>query len=114
MERDLLSKVLDTEREIQAKVESERKRLQEKIEKARKEAEKRVMQEEAALREELEKSVLKAEQIAKKKAGDILEAAARRAEKLRSLSDEALHRIVIKYLDSILPGRPIDRPNVQS
>lgn len=103
MERDLLSKVLEAEREIQAKIESEKKRLEEKIEKARKEAEERVLQEEAVLREQLEKSVRKAEEIAKEKAANILEAAGRRAEYLRSLSDEALQRIVMKYIDSILP-----------
>jgi vacuolar-type H+-ATPase subunit H len=113
MERDLLSKVLDTEREIQAKIESEKKRQAEKIEKARKEAEERVMREETMLHEQLEKSVREAKEIADEKAADILEAAVRRADNLRGLSDEALQRIVIKYIDSILPGRPIDRPNVK-
>lgn len=103
MERDMLSKVLDTEREIQAKIESEKKRHEEKIEKAGKEAGERVLQEEAALREQLEKSVREAEEIAKGKAADIMEAAGRRAETLRSLSDDALQRIVMKYIDSILP-----------
>jgi len=112
MERDLLSKVLDAEKEIQAKIESEKKRLEEKIEKARKEAEERVLREETALREQLKESVCKAEEIAEEKAGEILEAAARRVENLRSLTDEALQRIVMKYIDSILPGGRIDRPNV--
>jgi len=103
MERDLLNKVLVTEREIQAKIESEKKRCVEKIEKARKEAQKRVHQEEAMLRVQLEKSVCKAEGIAEKKAADILEAAVRRAENLRSLPDAALQKIVMKYLDRILP-----------
>ena len=104
MERDLLSKILDTEREIQAKIESVKERQAERIEKARKEAGERVLQEEAALREQLENSVLKAEKIAEEKAADILEASARRAENLRSLPDEVLQGIVIKYIDSVLPG----------
>ena len=74
-----------------------------KIQQAMSVPEEVVMQEEATLREQLEKSVLNAEKIAGVKAGDILEAAARRAEKLRSLPDEALQRIVMKYIDSILP-----------
>jgi vacuolar-type H+-ATPase subunit H len=113
MERDLLSKVLDTERAIQAKIEYEKKRQAEKIQKAGEMAEDRVMQEETALREQLEISVRKAEEIAKEKAADILDAAARRAETLRNLPDEALQRIILKYLDGILPGRPVDRPNVK-
>ena len=103
MERDLLDKVLEAEREIQAKIESEKKRLQERLEKARKVANERVAQEETTLRRQLENSVREAEEIAAKKAGDILEAAARRAESLRGLPDEALQRIVMKYIDSILP-----------
>ena len=114
MERDLLSKVIKTEREIQAKIESEKKRHEVRIEKAGKEAEERVLQEEAAHSEQLEKSVCEAEEIAKEKAADVLETAARRAENLRGLPDEALQKIVMKYIDSILPGRPIDRPNVKS
>lgn len=114
MERDLLSKILDTEREIQTKIESEKKRYAEAILKAKKEAEEKIVQEEAELREQLEKSVCKAEKIAEEKAVDILEAAARRADNLRSLPDEALQRIVMKYIDSILPGRLIDRQNVKS
>lgn len=39
MGKDLLSKVLDTEREIQAKIESQKKQQTEEIEKARIEAE---------------------------------------------------------------------------
>ena len=103
MERDLLSKILDTEREIQAKIESEKKRCAEALLKARKEAEEKIVQEEAVLREQLEKSVRKAEEIAEKRAAEILEAAARRAENLRSLPDEVLQKIVMKYIDSILP-----------
>jgi vacuolar-type H+-ATPase subunit H len=103
MERDLLSKILDTEREIQAKIESEKKRRVETIEKARKEADERVMQEEAALREQFETSVRETEKVAEEKAGVILEAAARRATNLRGLSDEVLQKIVMKYIDSILP-----------
>jgi vacuolar-type H+-ATPase subunit H len=113
MERDLLSKVLDNEREIQAKIESEEKQCAEKIEKARKDAEERVVQEEAVLCEQLEKSIREAEETADEKAGETLKAAARRAEYLRSLPDEALQRIVMKYIDSILPGRLIDRSNVK-
>ena len=112
MERDLLSKVLEAEREIQAKIESEKKRLEEKIENARKEAEERVLQEEAVLSEQLKESVCRAEKISEEKAGESLEAAALRAENLRSLTDEALQRIVMKYIDSILPGGRIDRSNV--
>jgi vacuolar-type H+-ATPase subunit H len=103
MERDLLGKVLDTEREIQAKIESEKKRREETIEKAGKEAEERVMQEEAMLREQFEKYVHEAEEIAREKAVDVMEAATRRAENLRGLTDEVLQRIVLKYIDSILP-----------
>jgi len=113
MERDLLSKVLETEREIQAKIEFEKKQCAEKLEKDGKEAEERILREEAALREQLNKAVCKAEEISEEKAADILKAATKRAERLRSLPDEALQRVVMKYIDSILPGGRIDRPNVK-
>lgn len=104
MERDLLSKVLKAEKEIQAKIESEKKRCAEALLKARKEAEEKVVQEEAVLCEQSESSVQESEEIAEKRAAEILETAARRAESLRSLPDEALQKIVMKYIDSILPG----------
>jgi len=113
MERDLLGKVLETEREIQAKIESEKKRCTEKLKKVAEEAEEGVLREEAALREQLNESACKAEKTAEEKAADILEAATQRAERLRGLSDEALQRIILKYIDSILPGGRIDRPNVK-
>lgn len=104
MGRDLLGKVLDTEREIQEKIESEKKRHEKKLEQARKEAEERVLKEEASLRGELERKVREAEEASAARAAEILEAASLRAETLRSMSDEDLQRIVTKYIDSILPG----------
>ena len=107
MNKDLLSKVLNTEREIQAKIGSEKKLQEEKLEKARKEASDRAIQVEAELRGQLNESVRKAGEAAEKMAADILEAAARRAESLRSVPEEVLQSIVIKYIDSILPrGAP--------
>ena len=100
----MLSKVLKAEKEIQAKIESEKKRCAEALLKARKEAEEKVVQEEAVLCEQSESSVQESEEIAEKRAAEILETAARRAENVRNLPDEALQKIVMKYIDSILPG----------
>ena len=104
MQRDLLSKVLEAEKEIQAKIESERKQCAEALLKAGKKAEEKVLEEEAILREQSESSVQESEEIAEKRAAEILEAAARRAENVRSLPEEALQKIVMKYIESILPG----------
>jgi vacuolar-type H+-ATPase subunit H len=104
MERDLLSKVLEAEKEIQAKIESKKKQCAEALLRARKEAEEKVVQEEAVLREQSECAVQESEEIAEKRAAEILETAKLRAEIVRSLPDEALQKIVMKYIDSILPG----------
>jgi vacuolar-type H+-ATPase subunit H len=104
MERDLLNKVLEAEKEIQAKIESEKKRCAETLLKARKEAEEKVAREESILREQRESFFKKSEEIAEKKAAGILEAAVRKAANIRSLADETLQKIVMKYIDSNLSG----------
>jgi vacuolar-type H+-ATPase subunit H len=102
MERGLLNKVVEAEREIQAKIESEKKRCDEQLERARLKADERVRQEEAFLLEQCAGSVREAEENARKKAADIVENAARRAEKLKGLSDEALQKVAMKFIGIIM------------
>ena len=113
MERDLLGKVIEAEREILTKIESAKKSCDERIEKARREAEEKVLQEEAVLRGQCERLVREAEESAGERAAEIIEAAARKSERLKKLPDDSLQRIIMKYIGRILPGERDDSPHVK-
>lgn len=113
MERGLLGKVVEAERQIQERIDSEKKRWEEELQKVRREAEEKIRQEEASLSEQCEKSVREAEKSAEERASAILDAAAVKAAKLKDLNDEVLKQIVMKYIHRLLPGACHDRPHVQ-
>jgi len=104
MENSILAKIIQTEGEIQEKIETARKRCTEQIQRLKEEAEKRIAHEESLVREQCRRSLEEAGLPAQQKASAILEAAARKAEQLRGLDDEALKQIIMKHIVSILPG----------
>jgi vacuolar-type H+-ATPase subunit H len=103
MERGLLARVVEAEREILAKIESAKKGCDERLDEARRKSEERIALEKALIQEENERSLQEAEEIAGERAAKILETAGNSAARLRSLSDETLEQIAIKYLNRILP-----------
>ena len=103
MERGLLARVVEAEREILAKIESEKKRCDERLEEAKKKAEELIAQEKILIQAENARSVHEAEKHAEEEAAKVLEASNLKAARLRSLSDEALQKIIVKYLKRILP-----------
>ena len=103
MERGLLARVVETEREILAKIESEKKKCDERLEEARKKAEGLIAREMALIQEENARSVREAEKHAEEEAAKVLEASKLRAERLGSIADEVLQDIIVKYLKRILP-----------
>ena len=103
MERGLLARVVEAEREILAKIESEKKRCDERLEEAKRKAEELIAQEKTLIQEENARSVHEAEKRAGEEAARILEASSLRAARLGNLSDETLQKIIVSYLKRILP-----------
>jgi vacuolar-type H+-ATPase subunit H len=104
MEGDVLAKIIEVEREIHTKIETVRKTSSDRIETSKKEAEERISREESLIREQCRRSLEEAGLPAQQKASAILEAAARKTEKLRGLTDETLKKIITKHIIRILPG----------
>lgn len=113
MESDILAKILQAEREIQTKIDTARQTCREQIQRLKEEAEKRIVQEERLVSEQCKRSLAEADELANKKAAALLETEERKAEKLSSLTDEALKKVVMKYMISIVPGEKHDRTHVQ-
>jgi vacuolar-type H+-ATPase subunit H len=103
MERDLLSRLVEAEREIMAKIESEKKKCDDRLEDARRKTEEMISREKALIQEENERSFQEAEKNARERASKILDTYAQRTARLRGLSDEALQKIVVNYTNRILP-----------
>jgi|PlaIllAssembly_1097288.scaffolds.fasta_scaffold1192679_2 vacuolar-type H+-ATPase subunit H len=103
MERGLLDKIVEAERQILAKIEAEKKKCDERLEDARRRAEERIAREKALMLEQCERAVREAEETAGTTASGILEDVKQRADRLRELPDEALQRVVITYIKNILP-----------
>lgn len=105
MEKDILTKVIEVEKEIQDTLDGEKRRSEEWVEKVRMEIEEEVIKED----EDLKKSFKETEGIVmaeiKNKSSEILEGASRQAERLSKISDEDLNEIIKRYIMSILPGR---------
>jgi vacuolar-type H+-ATPase subunit H len=103
MERGLLDKIVEAERQILAKIEAEKKKCDERLDDARRKAEERIAKEKALMLEQYERAVREAEETAGKTASAIIEGVKQRADRLRELPDDALQRVVITYIKNILP-----------
>ena len=101
----MLDKIVEAERQILTKIEAEKKKCDERLEEARRKAEERIAKERAVMLELCERAVREAEETAGKRASGIMEDVTQRADRLRELPDEALQRVVITYIRSILPGK---------
>lgn len=104
MEKDILSEVIEVEREIQKCLEQEKAKAQEWIEKVKKESGEELARSEREIREEFDRAMADAEKDATVKAGEIVEEAEAQATRLRTLDDGLLTRIVAKQIRGILPG----------
>jgi hypothetical protein len=103
MERNLLSEVIEAEKEIQKRLALEEIRTQEWLERSRRECEAEFERERRAIEESARLSLAQAEHEADIKASDIAQQASRTAGRLAALSTEDLSRIVEKHIRVILP-----------
>ncbi len=104
MDDDILSKVVEVEREVQQRIEIEKKMSQEWLENTKKEAEEKVLIEEKELTRTVNDAISKARLNAEKKAEAIIKDANIEAKRLEQLDDDILKNIVLKHIIRILPG----------
>jgi vacuolar-type H+-ATPase subunit H len=106
MEKNILSKVIEVEREIQERLREEKSKSLEWVERAKKEAEDELAKEEEGLKEYCRKTVDDTGAAAEKEAAELLRDSALHAEKLAAISDDVLTGIVLKYIQGIVPVDP--------
>ncbi len=114
MEKDILSKVIEVEREIQEKLREEKSRTLEWIEEVREDAEKQFAKEEERLREHFQKAVDDTGASAGREAAELLKDSALQAERLAGLGDDVLTGIVRKYIRGIVPAASSEKVTGQS
>lgn len=106
MEKDILSKVLEVEREIQERLREEKSRSLEWSEGVRKEVEEELAREEKVLKDCYRKVLDDARLAAEKEAAELLRDSALQSERLTAIGDDALTGIVLKYVRRIVPADP--------
>ncbi len=104
MEKDILSQVIEAEKEIQRCLDREKIKSREWLESVQKECEEEYVREERSIRESLERSMTEAAAEAATQAEAIVSRAGFQTERLGQLPDETLSRIVKKQIGRILPG----------
>ena len=104
MEKDILSEVIEVEKEIQKCLEVEKAKSHDWLEKVKKESEEELVREERNIKESLNKSIEVAKKEAELKAAEIVKQTEARAERLATLNDGTLEGIVGKQIIRILPG----------
>jgi vacuolar-type H+-ATPase subunit H len=107
MERDVLSRVLEAEKEIQERLREEKSRSLEWTERAKKEAEEELAREEERARENCRKDLEAARLAAENEAAELVRASLIQSEGLDAVGDELLTAIVTTYIREIVPaGHP--------
>jgi len=104
MQKDILSEVIEVEKEIQKCLEVEKAKSQDWLANAKKESAEELAREEKNIKESLNKSIEVAKKEAELKAAEIVNQTKARAERLAKLSNETLVDIVGKQISRILPG----------
>lgn len=104
MEKDILSQVIEVEKEIQKCLESEKVKIREWLEGVKKESEEEFFREELEIKQSLDQSLREATKQSETAAAQILSEAADAAERLRRLKAETLTGIIERQIARILPG----------
>jgi hypothetical protein len=103
MDKNLLSEVIEVEKEIQRVCDLEKAKSREWLEQTRKEFEAGYALEEQSIAGSLQQSLEKAKRTAESRASDIVEEAAQMSERLAMLKSATLSRIVEKHISRIQP-----------
>ena len=95
--------MIEAEKEIQKRIELEQARSRERLERARREVEAGIAGEAQVVQESMARAMEVAAQEAEQRAGEIIQKAAARTERLGRLDDESLMKIIVKQIHRILP-----------
>ncbi len=104
MDGDILSEVIEVEKEIQKCLELERRKAQEWLEKMKALTAEESARNEREIREDFERAIAEAERQAVSRAAVVVKDAEARAGRLRTLDERTLKSIVEKHVAKILPG----------
>lgn len=104
MEKDVLSQVIEAEKEIQKCLEAERAKAREWLDSERKQAEEAFLLEQEKIKHYQEQSLAAADREAERKIQEIVREAARSAERLGQLDTKVLLKLVEQRMSGILPG----------
>jgi len=105
MDDDILSKVVEVEKEVRQKIDIEKKMSGEWLENIKKEAAQKILAEEEALEKTFSSAIKKAKADAAGKTAAIINNADREAERLKGLSDNILKKAILEHISKILPGQ---------
>lgn len=103
MKEDLLSEVVEVEKEVARNLETAKIEAQEMLDNLRQASAQEISEEEKRLQEALNQAIISSDLSAEKKAADILRKADTTASRLEKTGDEALKGIIRKYIPGILP-----------
>jgi vacuolar-type H+-ATPase subunit H len=104
MDDDILSKVVEVEKEVRQKIDIEKKMSGEWLEKIKKEAKQKILAEEENLEKALSNAIKKTKTDAEEKTAAITANTYQEAERLKGLSDNILKKAILKHISKILPG----------
>ena len=104
MEKDVLSQVIDVEKEIQKDLDSEKVKAREWLEAAKRQEEQSFLVEQQRIQQSLDQSLAEAVKQAGEKAERIVHQTELAAERLGHLNAEVLGSIVERRISRILPG----------
>lgn len=113
MEKDILSKVIEVEKEIQERLREEKEKAHEWLEGVKTEIERDTSLQEEQLRESYIRGKEDAKAEAEREAERIVKDAATLAERYRQISDETLEKIVEKHVVKILPAHSVTSPSAE-
>jgi vacuolar-type H+-ATPase subunit H len=114
MEKDVLTTVIEIEKEIEERLESERQKTVKWLDTAKRDIEVELAAKVRDLGDSLLESVAIAKENAEKQSAAILNEAAKQSRLLSEIGDETLKRIITEHIVSILPGSNHDSQDVQS
>lgn len=104
MDDDILSKVVEVEKEVQQRIDIEKNMSHEWLENVKNDAEEKILREEKELKDALVEEIGKTSLNSKRKAAEIIKDAGIEAEKLERLGNDILKKIILKHIYRILPG----------
>ena len=112
MERDVVQRVLDVEKEIHQALAEEKRKAEEWVESVRKACEDEISAIKVRQEKDFRFALENARTEARERAEELTAKATARAHALEHISQDLIRRTVLRHLTSILPGENDDRQDV--